>query len=189
METTWEFWPSAAEFSTILRLRDLPDFQHLVPENCMKTWRSIFYRTERKHRTVLLTVLWTTLVSEVSIPIAPATAADPSAATTSASLLLSPAGKTAKCPRCGEIHWHSAHPLTQVFLLLLNLCRHFCGAGDAERRLCLLYDLSQALAWEDRRGGELKPGSVFQTALWVNKCEHYTLSSLTHSGHSSCCCG
>lgn len=97
-------------------------------------------------------MLWTTLVSEVSIPIAPPTAADPSAAAASASLLVSPAEKKT----ASEVYkvrrdsllgdMNPPPPLTLLFLLLLDLCGEFCGAGDPQRRLCLLYDLSQALA-------------------------------------------
>lgn len=57
------------------------NFPFLLPRNRNKT-RRIF----------LLTVLWTTLVSDDSIPIALPTAADPSPAALSVSLLASPAG-------------------------------------------------------------------------------------------------
>lgn len=36
--------------------------------------------------------------------------------------------------------------LTLLALLLLHLCRELCGAGDPQRRLRLLYDLSEALS-------------------------------------------
>lgn len=72
-------------------------------------------------------MLWTTLVSEVSIPIAPPTAADPSAAAVFASLQVSPAEKTR-----GQVEkvWRDSltadmkvPPLTLLSLLLPNLCR------------------------------------------------------------------
>lgn len=89
-------------------------------------------------------------MSEVSIPIAPPTAADPTAAAASASLLVSPAEKTAsevyKVRRDSLLGDMNFPRLTLLFLLLLNLCGEFCGAGDPQRRLCLLYNLSQALA-------------------------------------------
>lgn len=92
-------------------------------------------------------------MSEVSIPIAPPTAADPSAAAASASLLVSPVEKKTasevydvrRDSLLGDMN-PPPPPLTLLFLLLLDLCGEFCGAGDPQRRLCLLYDLSQALA-------------------------------------------
>lgn len=61
-----------------------------------------------------------------------------------------------------------ADRLTLLLLLLLNLCRQFCRAGDPQRRLRLLYDLSEALAWEDK-GHNWKPGSVFPAAPQAGK--------------------
>lgn len=134
-------------------------------ETRFKMWPSLsaFCVTETKHRKRFpLTVLCTTLVSDVSIPIALPTAAGASAATLSVSLLTSPAGGRTQCIRLYE-GLHSEEkatrdvtepPLTWLSLLLLNLWRELSRTGDSQRRLCLLYDLSEPLAWMDRRDSD-----------------------------------
>lgn len=132
-----------------------------------------------------LTVVWTTLVSEDSIPIAPPTADDPSCPTLSPSGLPppSPVGSEQKRfyvwtsgtnPLCG-----GGEALTLLPLLLFHLSGQFGGTGNSQRRLCLLDHLAEPLSWPgssrtrsgQHRGGKPRqlPTQTSCRSFWEQK--------------------